>query len=330
MRNKYNLTILFLVVTIILFGCNSNASGDDSSGEANASSSSYPENNIELVVGWGAGGGTDNFARAISKEMSDILGVNINVVNQPGSSGANAGNYVVNQPADGYTIWAISSNYAINVGDNKTPHDLSKYTPIGRVQKDTMTLQVQAGQYESYEDFIEQAKANPGSISIGGTGARGFDELILRQFEAEAGVEFNYIPYEDAGEMHAALLGGHIDGMMDEIGPTIAQVEDGALEHLLIFSDEEIEGFEDVPLSVEKDVNVIDGQSRGLMVHSDTPEEIVNALESALEEAKDRDDYLKYEADNYLNLRDGWLNSDDYKKQLESDITTYKDILSGM
>lgn len=290
--------------------------------------SSYPSGDIEIVVGWGAGGGTDNFARAISRELSDILDVNINVVNQPGASGANAGNYVANQPADGQTIWAISSNYAINVADGKTQHDLSTYTPIGRVQKDTMTLQVQTDRFENYEKFIEEAKENPGKISVGGTGARGFDEIILRQFESEAGVEFNYIPYEDAGEMHAAVLGGHIDAMLDEIGPTAAQLEGGGLEMLLIFSDEQVEGFEDVPLSVDEGVNVVDGQSRGLLVHADTPAEIVEALESALEEAKDAETYLGYEEESYLNLRTGWLDSEGFKEQLESDISVYKEILT--
>lgn len=323
MKNIKKLTfIILLVITIgLLFACNSETSGD---------TSSYPNKDIEVVVGWGAGGGTDNFARAISRELSDILGVNINVVNQPGSSGANAGNYVVGQPADGYTIWAISSNYAINVADGKTPHDLSKYKPIGRVQKDTMTLQVQTDKFENFEDFIEKEKSNPGSISVGGTGSRGFDEIILRQFEKEAGVEFNYIPYEDAGEMHAALLGGHIDAMLDEIGPTISQLEDNSIKMLLIFSDEKVEGFEDIPLSIEKNIDVTDGQSRGLLVHSDTPQEIVDVLEEALEEAKDRDRYLEYEKENYLHLRDGWLNSENYQEQLESDINTYKEILNEM
>jgi len=326
-KNKYLLSALLPFMVIFLFACNSDTSGDAS---ANEGDSSYPDNDIEVVVGWGAGGGTDNFARAISRELSDILGVNINVVNQPGSSGANAGNYVVGQPADGYTIWAISSNYPINVADNKTPHDLSSYTPIGQVQRDTMMLQVQSDSYEDYDDFIEQAKANPGAISVGGTGARGFDEIVMRQLESEANIEFNYIPYEDAGEMHAALLGDHIDAMLDEIGPTITQVEDGGVKYLLAFSDQEVEGFEEVPLSVDKGVDVVEGQSRGLLVHSDTPQEIVDILESALEEAKDREAYLQYEEDNYLHLREGWLNSEDFKEQLEKDIQTYEEVLSGI
>lgn len=297
---------------------------------ASSETSSYPTKDIEVVVGWGAGGGTDNFSRAISKELSEILDVNVNVVNQPGASGANAGNYVLSQPADGHTIWAMTSNYPINVADGKTPHDLSKYTPIGQVQKDTSTLQVKAGEFEDYADFIEKVKADPGGISVGGTGARGFDELVLRQFEAEAGIEVNFIPFEDAGEMYAAVLGGHIDAMIDEIGPTISQLEAGALDMLLIFSDEEVKGFEDVPLSVDEGVDVTDGISRAMMVHADTPKEIVEALENALEEAKDAEDYLKYEADSYLNLRTGWLGSEDYKAQLEKDIETYKEILSTL
>ena len=316
------------VVGLVILGTGLAACSSDSNTASSEGASSYPDGDIEVVVGWGAGGGTDNFTRAISRELSDILDVNINVVNQPGASGANAGNYVASQPADGQTIWAISSNYAINVADGKTPHDLSKYTPIGRVQKDTMTLQVQTDKFEDYDTFIEEAKANPGKLSVGGTGARGFDEIILRQLESEAGAEFNYIPYEDAGEMHAAVLGGHIDAMLDEIGPTAAQLEGGGLEMLLIFSDEQVAGFEDVPLSVDKDVNVVDGQSRGLMVHADTPVEIVEALESALEEAKDAETYLEYEEENYLNLRTGWLDSEGFKEQLESDISVYEEILT--
>ena len=302
-----------------LVACNSASSED-----------TYPNGDIEIVVGWGAGGGTDIFTREIAKELTEILDVNINVVNQPGASGANGGNYVAGQPADGQTIWAMTSNYAINVADGKTPHDLSAYTPIGQVQKDTSTLQVQAGAFDSYDQFLEEAKANPGKISVGGTGARGFDELVLRQFEREAGVEFNYIPYEDAGEMHAAVLGGHIDAMIDEIGPTIGQLEAGGLEILLIFSDNQVEGFEDVPLSVDEGVNVTDGISRGLMVHADTPPEIVEILENAIEEAKNTEGYLAYEEESYLNLRTGWLDSEGFREQLENDISTYEEILNSL
>ncbi|MDF2035840.1 tripartite tricarboxylate transporter substrate binding protein [Cytobacillus oceanisediminis] len=326
--NKFSLVSLLVMLLLVLQGCSSGTSAKSGSKDG---AGNYPERDIEIVVGWGAGGGTDTFARSIAKEMSEILGVNINVVNLPGASGANAGDHTARQPADGYTIWAISSNYPINVARNTTPHDLSKYKAIGRVQQDTMSLQVLKGKkFTDYEDFVKQAKDNPGKISVGGTGAVGFDELVLRQFEEKAGIKLNYISYEDAGEMHAALLGGHIDSMLEEIGPSIAQIDEKSVEMLLAFTDKKLEGFDETPISTEKGIDLIDGQERGLLVHSDTPDEVVEVLQNALEKAKDSEDYKKYEKDSYLHLRDGWLNGEEFKKNLEKNIQTYQTIVEGL
>lgn len=338
---KQKITFMILIIMgilLILQACGTDVAESTSPGtnEQDGSKSEevsigYPERSIEIVVGWGAGGGTDSFARAIAKELSEILDVTINVVNQPGASGANAGDYVTRQPADGYTIWAFSSNYPINVARNVTPHDVNKYKQIGRVQQDTITLQVLKGKkFTDLEDFIAQAKANPGTISIGGTGAVGFDELVVRQFEMHSGLEFNYISFESAGEMQAALLGGHIDAMVEEIGPTIAHIEEGTIQMIMAFSDKELEGFEDVPLSTKEGFEVIDGQERGLQVHADTPDEIVEILAKALEEAKDRETYKVYERENYLHLREGWLNSIDFHNHLQESVKTYKTIVESL
>ncbi len=341
MKKNFLLMISIFAFLLILQACGGSDTTDSSNTDTDTeeageetnveTDTNYPEGNIEIVVGWGAGGGTDTFARAIAQELSGILDTNINVVNMPGASGANAGDHVTRQPADGYTIWAISSNYPINVATGVTPHDLSKYTAIGRVQQDTMTLQVLSGEkFADLEDFMAQAEANPGQISIGGTGAVGFDELVLRQIEMNTGLELNYISYESAGEMHAALLGGHIDAMLEEIGPAIAHIEGGTIDMLLAFTDQPVEGFEDIPLSVDEGFEVTDGQERGLLVHVDTPPEIVSILESALEEAKDSEDYLNYEQENFLHLREGWLNSADFQSHLEQRIETYKSIVEGL
>lgn len=325
-------------VTLLLQACgssseNSNStkvSGEDTKTEETAGSD-YPERQIEIVVGFGAGGGSDNFARAIAKELTGILGVNINVVNMPGAAGIHAADHTARQPADGYTIWSMTSNYPINVAAENTPHDLSKFTPIGRVQNDTMALQVLSdGKFKDIDDLIVQAKENPGEITVGGTGSAGFDELVLKQFEMHTGTEFNYISFEGAGEMTAALLGGHIDVIAEEPGPTIAHLEQGTVKMLIAFTDNKLEGFEDVPITIEKGIDVIDGQGRGFMVHSDTSQEIVAILEKALEEAKDRPDYKEYEKTNYLHLRNGWLNSEEFKSELEQLIETYGTLLADI
>jgi putative tricarboxylic transport membrane protein len=330
MKNKKWIILVALIgIALFLQGCKS-GTNEVGSTETKADST-FPERQIEIVVGFGAGGGSDNFARAISKELQDILGVNINVVNMPGASGIPSADYVARKPADGYTIWSMTSNHPVNIASGAEPNDMSKFISIGRVQNDTMTLQVKAdGKFKDIKDLIAQAKANPGKITVGGTGAKGFDELVLAQFEKETGTDFNYVSFDGSGEMTAALLGGHIDVIAEEPGPSIGQLEDGSIKMLIAFTDEKMEGFEDVPISTDLGIKVFDGQGRGFMVHRDTPPEIVDFLEKALEEAKDRPDYKEYEKASYLHLRNGWLNSKDYDAELENLIKTYKDLLDSM
>ncbi|PAE26224.1 MULTISPECIES: tripartite tricarboxylate transporter substrate binding protein [Bacillaceae] len=324
------ISFLSLAIALVFFlqACNSSPQEASSEGK---SGSNYPERQIEIIVGFGAGGGSDNFARAIAKELKDILGVNINVVNMPGAAGINSSDHVARQPADGYTIWSATSNHPVNIAAGVEKNDLSKLISIGRVQNDTMTLQVKSdGKFKDIDDLISQAKEKPGEITIGGTGSAGFDELVVKQFEKATGTKFNYISFEGSGEMTAALLGGHIDVIAEEPGPSIAQLESGDIKMLIAFTEEKMEGFEDVPLSTEMGIDVTDGQGRGFMVHADTPPEIISALEKALEEAKDRPDYKEYEKANYLHLRDGWLNSEEYNAEFEKLIDTYGSLLNEM
>ncbi len=362
MKKKRLLLLLMLVlaVSLALYGCGGseetggnnsgseeNNAADENSNDASAENTEeseenteessggaeadgYPERDIEMVAGWGAGGGTDSFARAIAREMEEILGVTINVVNMEGSSGAIAGDYVANQPADGYTIWAISQ-YTMAYASGLTPHALDTYQPIGRVQADTLTIQVTGdSEFETIDDLVQYAEENPGELSLGGTGAGSVDELSARQFEQATGVTVNYVPYESAGEMHAALLGGHLDAILEEFGPAIDYINNDEIKPLVIWSEDRIEDFPDIPTTVEKGWDLTDGLSRGLMVHADTPDEIVDILEATLEEAKDKERYKEYEQNSYLHLRDGWLNKEDYEEFLANQIENYTQILENM
>src|SRR5699024_12169440 len=87
-------------------------------------------------------------------------------------------------------------------------------------------------------------------------------------FQAEDGIRDRNVT-----GVQTCALPIYIDAMMDEIGPTISQLDNGELDLMLLFNDEEVEGFEDTPLSVDNDIDVIDGQGRGLVVNSDRSEE---------------------------------------------------------
>lgn len=317
------MSTLLVLAMLTLTACS--GAGDNST---ETSGSTYPQNNIETLVGWGAGGGTDTFARQIMKPAAEELGIAITVVNHPGSSGSIAGDLAANASADGYTLWAISSNYPLNVALGKTPHALDEYIPICRIQADTATIQTLSdGEYNTLEKLIEAAKQNPGKINLGGTGALGFDDVVVSMWEDAADIDFNYVPYEDAGQMHAALLGGHLDAMFEEFGPTIGLIEEGRITAVLAFTEEKLEAFPDVSVSGEMGWEVYEGQSRGILAPKGTPEEIINKLEKVFKNASQSEEYKRYEKESFLHLRNGWLGSEDFKKQLETSINTYEEVL---
>lgn len=335
MKWKIKLSIVLAVLLLILAACgtneeaSSNDSGENDSGDSESTSSSYPERDIEILVGHGAGGGTDLFTRAVATELEEILGVNVNVVNQEGGAGAVAIQNAYNAPADGHTLVGISA-FPIITAAGTNEHGLDEFTPIARFQSDTYALWVDPEKYDNIDEFVQAAKDNPGEISIGGTGSLGMDEITAFTFGQEAGVELNFIPQNGSGEMHAGVIGGHLDGMFDEFGPTQSLYEEGDIKPLVVFSEERLEDFPDLPTTVENGWDLVDGNERGFMIKSDTDPEIIAALEDAMRQAYETDSYQEYEENNYLHLREGWMDSEEYTARLEENIAKFEEILAEL
>lgn len=325
MKKRVTLLLCTVLSMSIFNGCTSGSNA------SSGNKTNYPTKAVQITVGWGAGGGTDVFARAIAQPASEIMGKPVTVVNMAGASGALAGDSVAKGAADGYTIWAEGSNYSINVAMKKTPHELKEYIPIARIQHDTVSLQVNKdSKFKTFDELLEFAKANPGKVTVGGTGSAGFDQVVVAKLQKAAGVEFKYVPFEDAGAMRSSMLGGHIDAQMEELGPVAKLIEDGTIRPLLAFTDSKIARFPDIPISVDKGINVVDGIWRGLFVKAGTPKEIVDYLRETFKKAKDSESYKTIEKNNMLDLRPGYLDSEDFTKFVEKDISEYEAVLKEL
>src|SRR5690625_4913222 len=193
-----------------------------------------------------------------------------------------------------------------------------------------MAIQVKADTFDGLEDFMQHAEENPGTLKVGGTGIGVMDDMVFQMFKDATGLDLIYVPIDGAGQLHAQLLGGHIDAMMEEPGPTISSIEGGEIEPILFFNDERLEDFPDVPTSVEMGWDITNGVERGFLIHKDTPQEIVDILEAAMKEAKDTPEYKEYEKKSFLHLREGWLGSEDYTEKLRNDIEVYSEIEASL
>ncbi len=320
---KKALLIVCLVIGIggLVFGAGTT--------EASDPVADYPNKIIDVYVGHGAGGGTDNFVRTITNLMAKDLDANFNIINQPGGSGVVAMKTAMQKKADGYTLVGDSA-YNVTTAAGTNPYGLDQVIPICRIQSDIYALQVRKGSFSSIDDLVNQAKQNPNTLRIGAVGSLGMDEISARRFMQAAGVEMRYIPEEGAGNMHSDLLGGHIDVMLEEVGPVVSYIENGDFVPLVFFAEDRLEAYPNVPTTVEKGWDLTDGIERYLMISADAPKEIVSLLEASAKKAMESEEYKAYAHKSFLDLRDGWMGSDDFTAKLRNEIGKYKEILSTL
>jgi len=79
---------------------------------------------IRILVGFGAGGGTDVATRILADGLAENLGAQFAVENRPGAGGSIAGGVAAKAPKDGYTAVALSMGHSTSaVMVKQVPYD---------------------------------------------------------------------------------------------------------------------------------------------------------------------------------------------------------------
>ncbi len=297
-------------------------------GPALADGTEYKPAKITAFVAAGAGGGTDNFARTIQPMLEERLDTNVTIVNLPSASGAMAHQRTATGKPDGTSLDFASSTLITSFAAGQNPIGLDQLTPVARMQSDVMMLVVNPEKHASFEEFIAYAKANPGEVTIGGTHAASVDRMAFLGLKDATGLDFGFIPYDNEGSASANLLSGNIDGMFNEISAIQGYMEAGQMKPVLALADERLEAYPDIPTTVENGWNLTFGNERGIFINAKTDPEIIAAIESVLHEIFESDDYQAYAAKANLDVRPGWLGSEDYRKVLEENLAYFQQLLS--
>ena len=146
-----------------------------------AAADNYPGKPITVIVPWGAGGMSDVTGRMLFERMKEILGEPLVVVNRGGAGGVVGINSIVNAKPDGYTLGSgciplgLTAPYFLDAD----PVDLDKLSYIGSYTPQERVLFATPDQpFDTLEEFIAYAKANPGKLSVGSGGAQWALEVI--------------------------------------------------------------------------------------------------------------------------------------------------------
>lgn len=214
-----------------------------------------PNRNIEFVVPYSAGGGSDLNARALAEviRQNDLVERNIMILNRPGGSGAVGNTYVASKVGDATTIMTFNSGQMMSTLSNDAAVKLENVTPLGTLALDTLMLAVRAdAPYASFDAFIEAAAENPQAVTVGGTSRGSEDNLVFALANAPAEGALQYVPFDGSGDALSALLGGHVSAAIFNPSEIAAQAEAGSVRLLGTFSSERLAGvFADTPTFAE-------------------------------------------------------------------------------
>lgn len=263
-------------------------------GSGTAPAAGYPERPIELIVPWGPGGGADQLARLVSKQLEPMLGQGIPVINVPGGTGATGMAKLLSAPADGYSMAIyIADSHALLAG--KSPRwQTSDITPVAVMMKVPSFIFVKEdSRFKTWADFANVAKANPGKLKIATLGFGSVDDFSITTIE-KSGLKVVQVPFSKPSERYVSILGDHADALYEQAGDVAQFLNGKQMRPILLFGEKRLERFKDIPASYELGYKIALPQFRAIVVKAGTPPDIVQKLSDALAKVYASDEYKKF------------------------------------
>lgn len=267
---------------------------------APAMAQKFPSKPVRIVVGFGAGGGTDLAARAIGQKLTDAFGSSFIVDNRPGAAGNLAGDIVAKANPDGYTMLMANSTIAIPSLSAKLPFDVRKdFMPLSLVALGPSVLVVHPSlQVKDVKGLVALAKAKPRQLSFGSGGVGNVTHLAMELLMSSASIDMVHIPYKGGAPSVVGLVSGEVQLLFTSIPTALPQINAGKMRALGVSISKRSVALPNVPTIAESGLPGYYAASwYGLMLPAGVPRPVVDALSkeivAAMEVPAIRDGMLK-------------------------------------
>ena len=304
------------------------AGGSSAGGSTSQTEGWVPTENIEVVIPFSAGGGSDIFARKLIEiiETQHMCPVNLIPTNKPGGSGVVGYTYLSSKGDSPYSIATTSSSFYSQPLTGNSP--LSCYDDfdfVSHLCKDpTLMVANPARNFADLQAMIDYAKANPGKLKYGGTGNVSDDAILMYMLNDIAGINLVYVPYDSGAEVLAAVLGGHID--LCGISPAEAgeHLSTGSLAPLAVSADRRLDILADVPTFLELNIDINHQQSRGVVMNAGQPQEVLDYYSDLMYRVTETPEWQQFLADNVM--MEAYMDTTEYTAfnvELANDYTEF-------
>ncbi len=246
----------------------------------------FPPKQITIIVGFPAGGGTDFFARVFAQKLAPALGASVIVENRAGAAGTLGTGLVVRAAPNGQTLLFTPSNLAMTqaISRNLTFDARKDLAPITMTAKIAFVLVIHPSlPARNVKELVALAKARPGALDYGSSGAGSPPNFAAELFKYKAGVDIRHIPYKGAGQILTSLLAGEVQSSF--LIPPIARqhMQGGKLRGLAVTTPQRSVAVPELPTLHEAGVADYDvTQWHGFFAPAKTPVAIINRLHTEI------------------------------------------------
>ena len=245
----------------------------------------FPTKAVTIVVPYTAGGASDVQARIIGQKLSQLWGQPVVVDNKPGASASIGMQFVASSAPDGHTL-VISDLGTLTIGPSvrKMSYDLEKdFAPLTILTYSPYLLTAhQATPYNSLNELIEYAKANPGKINYGTSGLGTNPHLAGRLFASRLGLQWTDLPSKGGSQTIQDVIAGVADLQFNSVFSTAAFVKSGKLKALATSSTKRLPDMPNVPTVGEVIPGFVSGGYQGMFAPARTPADLVAKINGDL------------------------------------------------
>jgi putative tricarboxylic transport membrane protein len=300
-------------------------------GAAPAQAQFKPTKQVEFVVHGGPGSGNDVFARALTLiiDQEKMAPVRFQVVNKPGGGSTTAAAYVASKKNDAHVIACWTNIWLIDPMVHAAANNrLQDMAPIARLVVEPALVVVRADSpFKSLGDFIEAAKAKPGTLKWSGGSIMSRENTVRQLLMKHTGARWNFISFPSGGERMAALLGGHVEMALQDPSETGDQIRAGKLRAIAQVSERRLPGFPDIPTIREAGFDIPDvPQMRGIVGAPGMPAEAVAYYEDLFFRVSQTPAWQKFLTESQLDGE--YVRTAELRKFLTSFEGTLREILN--
>jgi len=254
----------------------------------------FPSRNIDFIVPFSPGGGSDNLVRALQPALENALGETIVIRNIAGGGGAVGYNRLVRAEPDGYSITTTNNAIFTLSSFSNAPFVNQDFDHLARVAVMPYILAVRNNEkWTDFESLMHDLKQTGRKLSVGFSGVGSSTHITSHAIANALGVEFLFIPYGGGTAAVSSAMGSHIDAVVLNPSEIISAVDAGKLTPILSTGGERTDTMPDIPTLKELGFDLELEQWRGISAPSGLSPEVKATYVSAIKKAVQDPRFIK-------------------------------------